>query len=423
MQGARSRILYRRSNGQSLSIRDDNLLGSGGEGSIYSLGELPDLVAKVYHSPSRSIGAKLTLMVDNPPTMPERDGHVSIAWPLDTLHSALPASPSNTVGFLMRRISSMQEVSQCYNPAARKRNFPHYTYRHLCAVAINIATAVDAVHGRNYVIGDINESNILINDSGLMTLIDTDSFQVIDQSDGTIYRSPVGKPEYTPPDLQGHSFDAVDRSQYHDRFGLGVIIFQLLMEGRHPYAGRRIVHHLYIRHNPTCPWCDRRDMLRGRDPFSGRSGPEPLLMRGATGPSASSSSGSAPPTPRPQLRPPPLSPASRPPPPPRTQGPSSALSATHMVSPATSPYTGTVELLRHSLTIRRQVDLGAAALDCPGNQSRQLGHIEHCRLLGVRPVRTGRSGGSGSAPGLPVPPTSIPVPALAVAAPTPTARH
>ena len=235
---AQSNTLYRRSSGQPLSIRDDNQIGSGGEGSIYALDEVPDLVAKVYHSPGTFIGAKLALMVNNPPTMPSGSGHVSIAWPVDTLHSALPATTQNTVGFLMHRINDMQPVNQCYNPAARKRNFPHYTYRHLCAAAINIAIAVNAVHGRNYVIGDINESNILIDDYGLITLIDTDSFQVIDQSDGTIYRSPVGKPEYTPRELQGHSFDSVDRDQYHDRFGLGVIIFQLLMEGRHPYTGR-----------------------------------------------------------------------------------------------------------------------------------------------------------------------------------------
>ena len=403
MQGARPRILYRRSSGQPLSIRDDNLLGSGGEGSIYTLDGLTDLVAKVYHNPSRAIGAKLTLMVDNPPTMPERDGHVSIAWPVDTLHSALPSNANNTAGFLMHKIISMKEVSQCYNPAARKRNFPHFTYRHLCAVAINIGTAVDAVHDRNYVIGDINESNFMINDSGLVTLIDTDSFQVIDQSDGTIYRSPVGKPEYTPPDLQGHSFDAVDRNQYHDRFGLGVIMFHLLMEGLHPYAGRftgrgeppavedniarghflhsesravplvegpgympwhtldgsiaelfrlcferghdnqivrptafmweetitqavgsfvtctRNPRHQYFGHNLTCPWCERRAMLRGRDPFLAHSGPEPLLMRSAAAPSASPASRHAPRSPQPRPTPPRPSPAARTPPLPRPQ--------------------------------------------------------------------------------------------------------
>lgn len=98
-----------------------------------------------------------------------------------------------------------QPMSQCYHPAARKRNFPNFTYRHLCTVAINIAIAVNTVHGRNYVIGGITESSILIDDHGLVTLIDTGSVQVIDPSDRTICRNPVGKPEYTPPELQGHS--------------------------------------------------------------------------------------------------------------------------------------------------------------------------------------------------------------------------
>ena len=483
MQGARSRILYRRSNGQPLSIRDDNLLGSGGEGSIYTLDELPDLVAKVYHSPSGTIGAKLVLMVDNPPTMPERDGHVSIAWPLDTLHSALPASANNTAGFLMHKISSMQPVTSAYNPAARKRNFPHFTYRHLCAVAINIATAVNAVHDRNYVIGDINESNIMVNANGLVTLIDTDSFQVIDRSDGTVHRSPVGKPEYTPQELQGHSFDAVDRNQYHDRFGLGVIIFQLLLEGRHPYIGKytglgeppaievsiargsfihsesravplvdgpgympwetldesirnlfglcfetghdnQIVrptayeweeeltrafsslvtcsqnpHHMCFAHNPYCPWCERMNM-RGQDSFSGRSGPEPLLMQAGVDANQYAVS-------------------------PGSIGQSSALiSPPTQPAPQLPPQVASRRL--HMPSNRRQA--WAALLLIVGLISFVIwgvsGIVEYFNSNPIGPfgpdVPASAVGVGGSAPRLPVPPTSVPVPALAAAAPTPT---
>ena len=399
MPSHQTTTLYRRSNGQPLAIRDDRMIGRGGEGHIYALDTLPDLVAKVYHRPRprdptaalkyAEKRAKLALMVDNPPNMPERDGHVSIAWPLDTLHSALPASVDNTVGFLMHNTGDMKSVVECFNPGRRKRHFPHYTYKHLCAVAINIAVAVDAVHDGNYVIGDINESNIMINDNGLVTLIDTDSFQVFDQSDGTIYRSPVGKPEYTPRELQGHSFDQVDRDVYHDRFGLGMIIYQLLMEGHHPYSGRytggaeppaiegniarghflhcenRVVplvdgpgymrwetldesirnlfglcfetghdrrtvrpapdmwektitqavgslagcpqndQHLHFIHNQVCPWCERRNMLRGRDPFPEFLGPEPpppLLMRSAIAHGAAAGSGQLSPASQPQTQ-------------------------------------------------------------------------------------------------------------------------
>jgi serine/threonine protein kinase len=105
----------------------------------------------------------------------------------------------------------------------------------LLRTARNLARAVRSVHSRGYVIGDVNESNVLVADDAIVTLVDTDSFQVNDGT--TVYRCTVGKPEYTPPELQGMSFRDVDRSVEHDLFGLGVLIYQLLMEGTHPFGG------------------------------------------------------------------------------------------------------------------------------------------------------------------------------------------
>ncbi len=101
--------------------------------------------------------------------------------------------------------------------------------------ARNLARAVRSVHSRGYVIGDVNESNVLVAEDAIVTLVDTDSFQVNDGT--TVYRCTVGKPEYTPPELQGMSFRDVDRSVEHDLFGFGVLIYQLLMEGTHPFGG------------------------------------------------------------------------------------------------------------------------------------------------------------------------------------------
>jgi hypothetical protein len=83
----------------------------------------------------------------------------------------------------------------------------------------------------------VNESNILVSNTALVTLVDTDSFQVRDSNNGVVYRCPVGKPELTPSELQGKSFHLVDRVPEHDLFGLAVLIFQLLMEGTHPFSG------------------------------------------------------------------------------------------------------------------------------------------------------------------------------------------
>ncbi len=84
-------------------------------------------------------------------------------------------------------------------------------------------------------IGDLNESNILVSERALVTLVDLDSVQV--RAGSKLYRCPVGKAEYTPPELQGRSFRAMTRQPSHDRYGLAVLVFLLLMEGIHPFAG------------------------------------------------------------------------------------------------------------------------------------------------------------------------------------------
>jgi hypothetical protein len=75
----------------------------------------------------------------------------------------------------------------------------------------------------------------LVSDRATVSLIDADSFQF--SSGGEVFHCEVGVPEYTPPELQGQSLGGVTRSMNHDRFGLAVVVFQLLMMGRHPFSG------------------------------------------------------------------------------------------------------------------------------------------------------------------------------------------
>jgi DNA-binding helix-hairpin-helix protein with protein kinase domain len=132
----------------------------------------------------------------------------------------------------------MPPIIDFYHPGTRRQQRPWFDYSHLHLTARNIAAAVHALHTRGYVIGDVNESNILVADNALVTVVDTDSFQVRALHNGVVYRCSVGKPEFTPPELQGLNFASVDRVPEHDLFGLAVLIFQLLMEGIHPFAGR-----------------------------------------------------------------------------------------------------------------------------------------------------------------------------------------
>ncbi|HEY9852696.1 MAG TPA: GUN4 domain-containing protein [Leptolyngbyaceae cyanobacterium] len=225
--------VQRQSNGQMITLNTE--LGGGGEGKIYSISEEPLLVAKVYHQSAKVYADKLSVMFANPPddsTLVQ--GRVSIAWPVDLLKDT---SSQEIIGFLMRRVTEVRPVHDFYIPATRRDKSPYFNYLYLHRTARNLAAAVSALHAKGYVIGDVNESNILVTETALVTLVDTDSFQVLDLPHNKIYRCPVGKPEFTPPELQGKTFRDIDRTPEHDLFGLAVVIFQLLMEGTHPFDG------------------------------------------------------------------------------------------------------------------------------------------------------------------------------------------
>src|SRR5258708_13168965 len=98
----------------------------------------------------------------------------------------------------------------------------------------NISSAVEAIQAKGYVVGDLNESNLMVAETALVTIVDCDSMQVPQPGGTGFFRCPVGKPEYTPPELQGRDFSTIDRNTNHDNFGLTALIFPLLIEPIHP---------------------------------------------------------------------------------------------------------------------------------------------------------------------------------------------
>src|SRR5260221_336565 len=74
-----------------------------------------------------------------------------------------------------------------------------------------------------------------ISQQALVRLVDCDSFQVI--ANGKAFLCEGYVDEYLSPELQGLSLSGLTRTENHDRFGLAVLIYQLLFVGRHPYQG------------------------------------------------------------------------------------------------------------------------------------------------------------------------------------------
>jgi DNA-binding helix-hairpin-helix protein with protein kinase domain len=207
-------------------------LGAGGEARVFALPGDVERVAKIYRNPSEERARKIARMIAHPPLLgPDPEGAVRLAWPQE----AVVDEEGRPVGFLMARAEGPR-IFEFYNPVTRRAQAPLFHYGLLHRTAVNLAAAFAALHARGYRVGDVNESNILVAPEGAVTLVDTDGFQVPDPRG--IFRSGVGRPEFTPPELQGMAFAAVDRTPAHDHFGLGVLLFLLLMEGTHPFAVR-----------------------------------------------------------------------------------------------------------------------------------------------------------------------------------------
>ena len=190
-------------------------------------------LAKIYHNPHNERVDKLQLMVRNRPSDPNAHlNHISFAWP----YSILEDNQGEVVGFLMPKVVGSETLLKLCTPIMRRKYKLETNWYFLHVVARNIAAIIEAIHLKGYVLGDIKLENILVNNRGLPTIIDTDSFQVSDPYSGKIYRCLVGSEGFTPAELIGVNIADVDQTEVHDRFRLGVVIYYLLFSGP-PFRG------------------------------------------------------------------------------------------------------------------------------------------------------------------------------------------
>ncbi|MCH2394741.1 helix-hairpin-helix domain-containing protein [Oceanibaculum sp.] len=201
-----------------------SVLAEGGEGRLCAT-DRPGLVAKLYHRLLPERGEKLAALLRHPARSVE-----GVAWPV----SALRDEAGRTIGFLMPRIEGAQPLTVLANPRLRLAQAPGFTWYHLHVAARRLAGLVGRLHEAGIVIGDLKPENLLIDARARLTLIDADSVQF--SLAGQVHRCAVGAEGFVPPELVGQDLAAIDRSQSHDRFALGVLIHMLLL-GHHPFAG------------------------------------------------------------------------------------------------------------------------------------------------------------------------------------------
>lgn len=205
-------------------------LAEGGQGKVYRLESNDTELAKIYKT-AEDLSKKQERLVALLKKETKRLAQVA-AFPIKSLHN----EQGETVGFLMENLKGWVPIHRIYQIKSRLSLMPESDFGTLLRVARNLSTCVHYMHEADIVIGDLNESNALVNGNAMVKLIDSDSVQV--QVDGRTFTCDVGRPELIAPELQGHSLTGRIRTVEEDRFALAVLIFQILTFGRHPYAGQ-----------------------------------------------------------------------------------------------------------------------------------------------------------------------------------------
>ncbi|WP_158598789.1 VWA domain-containing protein [Haloarcula sp. Atlit-120R] len=207
-------------------------IDTGSEGTVYRIQGNSDSVLKIFNKQTREEKIdKVRAMIKNPPidSTYEEERIRSIIWPQEI------AEDPSTGAFLGYKMPyrDLEQTKSALEYAVTELKWDENAAQERYRVAHNLALVVKAIHEQGHAIGDFNHDNILVDEDGFVTLIDCDRFLI--HGETTIYPVDTFVPRYMPPEGGGSSKEEV---QELDRFGLGVHIFQFLMEGFHPFIAQ-----------------------------------------------------------------------------------------------------------------------------------------------------------------------------------------
>jgi DNA-binding helix-hairpin-helix protein with protein kinase domain len=151
------------------------------------------------------------------------------------LAEAVLLNGNSFMGYLMPKIPKSDDLYDLLQPQQRAAQHPGLNHRHLYRSARNLALAMDAIHRKGYVIGDVNFRNALFNDQALITVVDCDSMQVTD-AQNVVHRCSLASLNTRHPNCKAKTSPKLFAPPTTMPSGLAVLTFQLLMQGFHPFA-------------------------------------------------------------------------------------------------------------------------------------------------------------------------------------------
>ena len=193
---------------------------TGGEGSVYLTDS--NLICKIYKKEkvTRFREEKIKLLIQH--TIKVQN----VCLPEYIVYN----NSKEFVGYLMPQATGSEIKTSIFIPPLLKQKFPHWNRWHLAKIALNIVQKIEKLHQHNIILGDINPSNILLNNENDIYFIDTDSFQIEN------YPCSVGMLPYTRKIHHGKRYENYLRTKDDDIYAVATLVFQIMLPGKLPYS-------------------------------------------------------------------------------------------------------------------------------------------------------------------------------------------
>ena len=211
----------------------DTPFAQGGEAAVHAVPKFSGAVVKLYHAPvlqkrTDILRAKIEAMISDP-DLARFKQHMGLAWPRFSVFD----DDGRWRGYAMRKAEGVR-MSVLAHALAFREHFPKLDRQALATVLLNLLVTVRELHAANVLVGDYNPANFLCDPaSGGVTFIDCDSWQIF--AKGKTFRCPVAAPDMLAPELLGRELNKILRTQESELFSIAILLFKVLMLGRHPF--------------------------------------------------------------------------------------------------------------------------------------------------------------------------------------------
>lgn len=225
-----------------VNVFTDSPLGKGATATVYrsSINGSP-YAAKIFNDKSKLNLKKIEAMLANPPSnltgLTAGIEYPRYSWPI----SLIQDGAGQAVGYVMPLIDQQESftLDHYYDKnLGKKLNSPEeVALSYKLEIAANLSQLIADLHTHKHYFVDCKPQNIRVfKRTHAVTLLDCDGFS-INSNSGERFPAELLSTDYISPEAFREQKSAKDLGEYHDRYALATIIFQLLNGGIHPFQG------------------------------------------------------------------------------------------------------------------------------------------------------------------------------------------